>query len=204
MATSYCHWQNASALDRAYHDTEWGIPVHDDRVQFEYLLLEVMQCGLSWELMLRKREVFRRVFSGFDADAIAAYSEEDVARILNTPGMIRSERKVRAIISNARCFRALRAEHGSFAAWLWGRCGGRTILYAGHAEGHMPASNRLSAELSRELKKRGFKYLGPVTVYSHLQACGIINDHAATCPCYSRIVEHYPCVQLPADGDVVP
>lgn len=100
----YCGWNSASEIDRHYHDTEWGIPVHDDRKQFEYLMMEVMQCGLSWELMLRKREIFRQCFDNFDFDKVAAYDERDVERIMNTEGMIRSPRKIRAIINNARCF----------------------------------------------------------------------------------------------------
>ena len=104
----YCGWNSASEIDRHYHDTEWGIPVHDDRKQFEYLMMEVMQCGLSWELMLRKREIFRQCFDNFDFDKVAAYDERDVERIINTDGMIRSPRKIRAIINNARCFQKIR------------------------------------------------------------------------------------------------
>lgn len=198
---SYCGWAAASALDRAYHDTEWGVPVHDDTKQFEYLSLEVMQCGLSWELMLLRREVFRRCFDGFDFEKIANYGEDDVARILSTENMIRSERKVRAIVNNAQKFLEVRDAFGSFSAYLWAYSGGKTILYEGHADGEVPVSNALSERISRDLKRRGFKYLGPIVIYSHLQACGIINDHSTDCPCHHKIVESYPTVKLPREGE---
>ncbi len=199
---SYCDGQGfrTSPLDRAYHDTEWGVPVHDDRRLFEALVLELMQCGLNWQLILRKREHFRQGFAGYDIDAVAAFGEADVTRLLAAPGMIRSERKLRAVIANARAVQAVQRECGSFAGFVWPFCGGRSIAYEGHAEGHVPASNALSAALARELKRRGFRHLGPVTVYSFLQACGIINDHEAGCPCYRRLVEQYPCVRLPEDA----
>ena len=198
---SYCDWKEASELDRAYHDTEWGIPVRDDRTQFEYLTLEVMQCGLSWELMLKKREIFRACFDGFDFDKIAAYDETDVERILYTEGMIRSRPKIRAVIGNARCFQEIRKERGSFAAYLWAYTDGKTVLYQGHESGPVPVSNRLSENISADMKKRGFKYIGPVTLYSHLQACGMINDHGADCPCYRKIIETYPVVRMRPDGE---
>ncbi len=198
----HCDWANSSEADRLYHDREWGVPVHDDRQMFEHLTLECLQCGLSWSLMLKKREIFRRCFENFDYDRIAAYGEEDVQRILNTEGMLRAERKVRAIINNARRYQQVRAEFGSFCAYLWAYTGGKTVLYEGHAEGRIPVSNGLSDEIGRDLKKRGFQFVGPVTVYSHLQACGVINDHAADCPCYRRINENWPTVRLEPDREV--
>lgn len=182
----YCGWNSASEIDRHYHDTEWGIPVHDDRKQFEYLMMEVMQCGLSWELMLRKREIFRQCFDNFDFDKVAAYDERDVERIMNTEGMIRSPRKIRAIINNARCFQKIRNLYGSFSNYLWAYSDGKTIIYSSHGGGRIPVSNGLSARISKDLKSKGFKYLGAITVYSHLQACGIINDHDTDCPCYKK------------------
>ena len=192
---SGCDWGFGSEAMRRYHDTEWGIPLHDDHKQFEFLMMEAMQCGLSWDLMIKKREIFRACFDGFDFDRVAAYGEEDIERILHTEGMIRSRRKIEAVITNARCFRQIREDHGSFEGWLWSLCGGRTILYTGHEKGEVPVSNGLSDRVSKELKARGFKYLGPVTVYSHLQACGIINDHGGDCPCYRHIVETYPTIK---------
>ena len=197
---AYCVWP-AGEADRKYHDEEWGIPLHDDRGQFEFLMLEVMQCGLSWSLMLKKREIFRSCFDNFDYDKIASYGEADIERILNTEGMIRSRRKVEAIINNAACFRRIREEHGSFSAYLWAYSEGKTILYSGHGDGKIPACNGLSDRIAKDLKKRGFKYLGSITVYSHLQACGIINDHGSDCPCYKKIVEDHPTVKKRRDKE---
>ena len=187
-----CPWCLINELEIKYHDEEWGVPVHDDQKQFEYLMMEVMQCGLSWDTVLKKREIFRACFDRFDFDKVAAYSEEDVVRIMNTPGMIRSRRKIEAVIGNARIVQQIREEFGSFSDYLWGYTGGKTLLYKGHETGNVPASNALSEKISKDLKKRGMKYLGPVTVYAHLQACGIINDHQKDCDCYQRLIEEYP------------
>ena len=197
----HCSWANVNEREQHYHDTEWGIPVHDDRKMFEHLTLENLQCGLSWDLMLKKREVFRQCFDNFEYDKIAAYTEEDVQRILNTDGMLKSGRKVRAVINNAKCCQKVRAEFGSFCDYLWAYTGGKTVLYDGHPQGRIPVSNSLSDRISKDLKKRGFKYIGAVTVYSHLQACGIINDHAGDCPCFHRINETYPVIRLKPDGE---
>lgn len=198
----YCEWASTDPLNTQYHDREWGIPVHDDRHMFEHLTLENLQCGLSWLLVLRKREIFRTCFDNFDYDKIAAYNDDDVARILNTEGMIRSPRKIRAIISNAQCCQKVRDEFGSLCDYFWRFTDGRTILYQGHAKGPIPVSNGLSAQISRDLKKRGFKYVGPVTIYSHLQACGIINDHDAACPRRQKIVDEHPTVTKRKDKEV--
>ena len=190
----YCDWDTTSEANIRYHDNEWGIPLHDDRGQFEFLMMEVMQCGLNWNMMINKREIFRGCFDNFEYDRIAAYDEVDIERILNTEGMIRSRRKIEAVINNARCFQKIREEYGSFDEYLWSYSGGKTILYQKHAEGYIPVSNGLSDKISRDLKKRGFKYLGTITIYSHLQACGIINDHDKNCPRYKEIVDNYPTV----------
>ena len=187
-----CLWCLINELETKYHDEEWGVPVHDDQKQFEFLMMEVMQCGLSWDTVLKKREIFRACFDRFDFDKIAAYSEEDVERIMNTPGMICSRRKIEAVIGNARIVQQIREEFGSFSDYLWGYTGGKTLLYKGHELGHVPASNALSEKISKNLKRRGMKYLGPVTVYAHLQACGIINDHQKDCHRYSWLIEQYP------------
>lgn len=192
---SYCNWEHTSEVNIRYHDEEWGVPVHDDRRQFEHLMMEVMQCGLNWNMMINKREIFRNCFDGFDYDKVAEYGEEDIKRILSTEGMIRSRRKIVAVISNARCFKKIREEFGSFEAYLWGYSGGKTILYDKHEEGYIPVSNGLSEKISRDLRKRGFKYVGPVTIYSHLQSSGVINDHDKDCPCYKKINDNYPTVR---------
>ncbi len=200
---TYCdYWDEASEINIRYHDEEWGVPLHDDCRQFEFLMMEVMQCGLNWNMMMQKREIFRNCFDGFDFDKVAQYGEADIQRILVTEGMIRSRRKIEAIISNAKCFQLIRNEFGTFCNYLWGFSDGKTILYNGHAEGWIPVSNGLSDRISRDLRKRGFKYLGPVTVYSHLQACGIINDHSKKCPCYARINKSHPTVRQLPDAEV--
>ena len=198
----HCTWANMNAANKIYHDTEWGIPVHDDRQMFEHLTLECMQCGLSWDLMLKKREIFRRCFENFDYDKVASYDDTEVERILNTEGVSRSPRKVRAVINNARCYQKVREEFGSFCKYIWAYSEGKTILYDGHADGPLPVSNGLSDTISKDLKIRGFKYVGAITIYSHLQACGIINDHDKECSCYKRIVREYPTVRMERDSEV--
>lgn len=192
---AYCNWSGTSELNTLYHDREWGVPLHDDQKQFEFLMMEVMQCGLNWNMMINKREIFRRCFDNFDYDRIAAYTDHDLNRIMNTAGMIKSPRKINAIINNARCFQKIRREFGSFCNYLWAFSGGKTILYDRHGEGYIPASNELSDLISKDLKKRGFKFLGTVTVYSHLQACGIINDHGDDCPRYHYICNNFPTIK---------
>ena len=184
-----------------YHNEEWGVPLHDDQKQFEFLMMEVMQCGLNWNMMMEKREIFRTCFENFDYDKVAEYGEADIQRILDTPGMIRSCRKIEAVINNARCFQQIREEYGSFSDYIWSYSGGKTILYNKHADGWSPASNGLSERNSKDLKKRGFKYMGEITVYSHLQACGIINDHGSDCPCYRRINDSHPTVNKRRDKE---
>ena len=196
-----CKWCLCNDKMIEYHDEEWGIPVHNDRKQFEYLMLEVMQCGLNWNMMIQKREVFRKCFDNFDFSKIALYNEDDIKRIMETEGMIRSERKIRAVISNAKCFQKVREEFGTFSDYLWNYSKGKTILYAGHQKGNLPDRNGLSDIISKDLKKRGFKYLGSITVYSHLSACGIINDHNENCFRYRYIIENYPVIHKRKDNE---
>ena len=198
---AYCNWGNTSELNQKYHDTEWGIPLWNDRGQFEFLMMEVMQCGLNWNMMINKREIFRSCFDNFEYDKIAEYGKDDIDRIMGTEGMIHSVRKIEAVINNARCFKKIREEYGSFSEYLWAYSKGKTILYNKHGDGYIPVSNGLSDAISKDLKKRGFKYLGTVTVYSHLQACGIINDHGSDCPCYKKIVNKYPTVKKNRDKE---
>ena len=196
-----CTWAWTNEGLKFYHDMEWGVPIHDDYHMFEHLFLECMQCGLSWDLMLKKREIFRQCFAGFDFDQIAAFTEDDIDRIMNTEGMIRSPRKIRAEIHNARCYQKIREEFGSFCDYLWAFSDGKTILYEGHEDGRIPVSNALSEEISKDLRKRGFKYIGPVTIYSHLQACGIVNDHVKECDCYQRINASNPTIRKAPEGE---
>ena len=198
---SYCNWSACEQLLINYHDAEWGVPLFDDIKQFEFLMMEVMQCGLSWTLVMKKREILRKCFDEFDFKKIAQYTEEDVERILSVDGMIRSRRKILAVINNANRFLEIAREFGSYCNYIWSFSNGKTILYENHADGYIPVSNGLSDDISRDLKKRGFKFLGSVTVYSYLQSCGVINDHGKDCPCYGRINGINETVNLPADRE---
>ena len=188
MEDKNCAWSRTDERMQHYHDTEWGVPVHDDGILFEHLMLEVMQCGLSWALMLKKRDIFRQAFAGFAPHKLAAFTAEDIESALAIPGMIRSRRKIEAVVSNARAFLAMQAEFGSFCDWLWAFTQGKMLVYRSHAQA-MPSSNELSDAISSELKKRGFRYLGSVTAYSMLQACGIINDHQHDCPRFREVMQ---------------
>lgn len=181
MELKRCLWCESDPLLREYHDAEWGArQLHDDRRQFEFLTLEAMQCGLSWLTVLRKREAMRAAFDGFDPAVIAGYGEEKLGALMDAPGIIHCAGKLCAMVNNARCFMNIAAEYGSFDAWFWSFTGGKTLIYPENME-RMPAKNALSERISAELRKRGFKYLGPVVVYSHMQAVGMINDHSPEC-----------------------
>ena len=181
MDRTRCNWCRGNDLLLTYHDREWGVPVHDDKKHFEYLTLEAMQCGLNWLIMLKKRGIIQRCFDDFDYEKIAGYSEEDVQRIMNTEGMIRSERKIKAIIHNAMKFREIVQEHGSFDKYIWSFTDGKTYIYKKHLDGQPEARNELSDAISKDLKRRGFQFLGSVTVFAYLQSAGIINDHQKSC-----------------------
>ncbi len=196
-----CAWCLCNEKMIKYHDEEWGVPLYDDQKQFEFLMMEVMQCGLNWNMMIQKREIFRECFDEFAYWKVAEYTEEDVRRILETEGMIKSQRKIRAVIHNAQCFLKVQKEFGTFSAYLWGFSKGKMIWYMGHQKGDVPAKNGLSDRISQDLKKRGFKYLGSVTVYSHLQACGIINDHAEGCFRYQEVMEGSPVIRKRRDKE---
>lgn len=196
-----CPWCTCNEKMICYHDEEWGVPVYDDQKQFEFLMMEVMQCGLNWNMMIQKREIFRECFDRFDYNKVAEYQEAEIERILNTEGMIRSRRKIEAVIHNARCFQKIREEFGSFSDYIWGFTGGKTYLYTGHQKGEIPARNGLSDRISKDLKKRGLKYMGSITVYSHLQACGIINDHLETCGRYRELLAVTDAVKKQRDKE---
>jgi len=198
MAT--CEWPT-TPLYQAYHDYEWGRPIHDDRLQFEHLCLESLQCGLSWLTILNKRDIIRGCFDHFDIDTVASYGESDVERILQTEGMLKSRPKIEAIINNASAFKDIQDKFGSFCNYIWAFTDDKTIIYESHPDGHVPAKNGLSTRISKDLKKRGFKFVGPVTIYSHLQASGLINDHGNDCPCFSEINKLADIIQLPVDAE---
>ena len=193
-----CSWPT-TPLYQAYHDYEWGRPIHDDQRQFEHLCLESLQCGLSWLTILNKREIIRQCFDYFDVDAVAEYTETDIERIMSTEGMLKSRKKIEAIINNAQAFQRIQAEFGSFCEYIWAFTNHKTLIYKGHSEGRVTAKNELSTRISKDLKKRGLKFVGPVTIYSHLQASGLINDHGKDCPCFNEINEANPVVYMTID-----
>jgi DNA-3-methyladenine glycosylase I len=176
-----CEWCLDHPLATIYHDNEWGVPVHDDLKHFEFLTLEVMQAGLNWLMILKKRDNLRAVFDGFDYVKISSYKADRVQSMLDNPDIIRSRNKIESVISNARLFMELQKEFGSFDRYLWGYVNNKTIDHGLTELSAVPASNELSDQISRDLKKRGFKFLGSITVYAHLQAAGLINDHLVSC-----------------------
>lgn len=182
-----CAWANSHALLAEYHDAEWGVPLHDDERQFEFLCMEVMQCGLSWLTVLKKREAFRCAFDDFDAAKVACYTEEDIGSIMQVTHMIRSPRKIRAIINNARAFLRIRQEFGTFSTYLWRFTDNRVMHYPDHTGEVVVSRNELSDIISKDLRARGFTFLGSITVYAHLQAAGLINDHAHDCFRYHEL-----------------
>ena len=182
-----CPWGIASPLMLAYHDTEWGVPVHDDRTLFEFLTLEGAQAGLSWETILKKRENYRRAFDNFDAARIARYSERDVERLLADAGIVRNRLKVAATVNNAQRFLEAREEFGSFDEYIWRFVGGRPIKNSFRAVSEMPAKTEESEAMSKELRRRGFKFVGPTICYAFMQAVGMVNDHTIGCFRYAEV-----------------
>lgn len=176
-----CDWCGTDPLYVRYHDQEWGVPVHDDQIHFEFLVLESAQAGLSWSTILKKRENYRIAYKNFDAEAVAAFTEDDQARLLQNAGIIRNRLKIKASINNAKLFLQIQEEFGSFDAYLWGFVDGKPIVNAFETIDELPAKTELSERLSKDLKKRGFKFLGPTIMYAHLQAVGVINDHLLSC-----------------------
>ena len=186
-APSRCQWAGGGPLMLAYHDTEWGVPVHDDRTLFEFLTLEGAQAGLSWETILKKRENYRRAFDNFDAARIARYSERDVERLLADAGIVRNRLKVAATVNNAQRFLEAREEFGSFDEYIWRFVGGRPIKNSFRAVSEMPAKTEESEAMSKELRRRGFKFVGPTICYAFMQAVGMVNDHTIGCFRYAEV-----------------
>ena len=185
-----CPYFELNDLERAYHDKEWGTPCRNDRKLFEHLMYEVLQCGLSWDTIMQKRAALLAAFERFDYGKISRYGERDIERILAAPGIIRSRPKIEAVIHNAQRFIALRSECGTFSKWLWSFTDGKTLHNPGGAksgEWSPPARTELSGRIAAELKARGFKFLGPVTVYAFMQSVGLVNDHARFCFRYKEL-----------------
>ena len=174
-------WGEGDPLMAAYHDEEWGMPLHDDRKIFEFLVLEGMQAGLSWRTVLYKRENFRRAFQDFDPVKVARYTARDVRRLLGDAGIIRNKQKILAAINNAKRFFEVQEEFGSFDRYIWGFVRGKPVVNRLKSFSQMPAKSPLSDLISKDLKARGFKFVGSTIVYSHLQATGLVNDHLVTC-----------------------
>ena len=171
----------------AYHDTEWGVPVHDDRRHFEFLVLEGAQAGLSWRTVLQRREGYRRAFAGFDPQTVARFTPARVEKLLTDSGIIRNRAKVASAVGNARAFLKVQEEFGSFDTFIWSFVGGRTRVNARRSLKEIPAQTRESEALSKELVRRGFRFVGPTIVYSHMQACGLVNDHLVSCSRYQEL-----------------
>lgn len=182
-----CDWCGSDPLYVAYHDEEWGVPVHDDRKLFEFLVLESAQAGLSWITILRKRENYRQAFDGFDPEKVARYDEEKVMELLSNEGIIRNRKKIEAAINNAQRFLEVQKEFGSFDAYIWSFVGGKPKINAWKTLQEVPATSPESDALSKDLKKRGFKFLGTTTCYAHMQATGMINDHLVDCCRYGEM-----------------
>ena len=177
-----CPWLTANdPLYMEYHDTEWGVPVHDDRKIYEFFVLESFQAGLSWKTVLHKRENFRRAFAGFDPRKVARFDARDAVRLLHDTSIIRNRKKIEAAINNAKRFIEVRKEYGTFSNYMWSWVGGKPIVHVLHAiKDYSPYIDEAVA-WSRDLKKRGFSFLGPTVVYAHMQAVGMVNDHTITC-----------------------
>lgn len=176
-----CAWCGADPLYQAYHDTEWGVPLHDDRALFELLTLEGAQAGLSWLTVLKKREGYREAFAGFDPAVVARFTDADQARLMTNPGIVRNRLKISSTIDNARAFLAIQAEFGSFDAWLWRFVDGQPIQNRLASLADAQASTPLSDALSKALKQRGFRFVGTTICYAFMQAAGLVNDHTTDC-----------------------
>ena len=187
-ATRRCDWvAESDALSVAYHDEEWGVPSHDETHLFELLVLEGAQAGLAWSTILRKREGYRHAFAGFDAETVARFHPGDVERLLGDAGIVRNRAKIEAAIANARATLAVRAEVGSLDAYLWSFVGGEPIRNAWRTVREVPAETTESRALSRELKRRGFRFVGPTICYAFMQAAGLVNDHTVECFRYEEV-----------------
>lgn len=186
---SRCAWAGLSdPLYLSYHDEEWGVPIHDDRLLFEFLVLEGAQAGLSWSTILKKRENFRQAFDNFDAEKIAAYDEKKIAELLANPGIVRNKLKIQAAIQNAKAFLAVQQEFGSFDAYIWQFVGGKPKINAWTSLRDIPAETDESRAMSKDLLQRGFKFVGPTICYAFMQAVGLVNDHTVDCFRYRGLV----------------
>ena len=187
-----CPWVDLSKIDYVeYHDKEWGVPVYDDRLLFEFLTLESAQAGLSWYTVLKKRENYRSAFENFEPEKVAGFDRARIEGLLLNPGIIRNRLKIEATVNNARQFLEVQAKYGSFSKYIWGFVGGKPIINTLRKLSDYPATSKESDALSKDLKKRGFKFLGSTICYSHMQATGMVNDHSLDCFRKSEIIKTY-------------
>lgn len=184
-----CEWGTEDSLYLDYHDKEWGVPVHDDRRLFEFLVLDTMQAGLSWFIILKKRENFRKAFDNFDPNKIAKYDEKKIKKLLSDKGIIRNQRKIEAAIQNARAFLTVQEEFGSFDAYIWQFVNGKPKKNSWKSIQEIPAKSKESDAMSKDLIKRGFKFVGSTICYAFMQAAGIVNDHTVRCFRHSEVAE---------------
>lgn len=187
LCETRCPWCGEDPLYVAYHDKEWGVPCHDERTLFEFLILEGAQAGLSWITILRKRENYRRAFDDFDAERIARYGDKDVARLLGDAGIVRNRLKIAAAIDNARAMLALRDAGGNLNDLFWQAVDGKPVINRWKTLAEVPVFTPTAEALSKELKRRGFRFVGPTVIYSHMQATGMVNDHLVTCPRHKAV-----------------
>jgi DNA-3-methyladenine glycosylase I len=186
-----CKWAEGVSLDYIeYHDKEWGVPVYDDRVQFEFLILEGAQAGLSWSTILNKRDGYRKAFADFDPEKVARFTKKRIEKLLTNPAIVRNRLKVTSTVTNAKAFLAVQQEFGSFSKYIWGFVDGKAIQNKFKKDGDIPATSPESDALSKDLKKRGFKFVGSTIMYAHMQATGLVNDHVTSCFRYK------PCATL--------
>jgi len=190
--TNRCGWCGDDPLYVAYHDEEWGVPVYDDRTLFEFLILEGAQAGLSWSTILKKRAGYREAFDGFDPAKVARYDDRKTAELLANPGIVRNRLKVASAVSNAQAFLEVQEEKGSFSDYIWSFVDGRPIQNSWRSLAEIPGKTPLAEEISKDLKKRGFRFVGPTIVYAHMQATGMVNDHLVDC------FRHHEVAALPA------
>lgn len=186
-----CAWV-LNELQAAYHDTEWGVPVHDDRTLFEFLILEGAQAGLSWDTILKKRENYRRAFAGFDPRRAARFGRREISTLLKNEGIVRNRLKIESAVTNAQAFLAVQREFGSFDRYVWGFVGGRTIRNKWRTMAQVPVATAESDALSRDLKRRGFRFVGSTICYAFMQATGLVDDHLVTCFRFARRTRRNP------------
>jgi DNA-3-methyladenine glycosylase I len=185
-----CAWAGSDPLMRAYHDEEWSVPLHDSRALWELLMLEGFQAGLSWSIILRKREGFRKAFKGFDPKKVARFTEKDILRLMQDEGIIRARAKIEATITGAKIYNEMEKGGEDFASWVWSLADGKPIQDSWDQTGPIPAQTELSEQISKALKQRGFKFVGPVIVYAWMQAAGMVNDHAVACFRRKQVSRH--------------